>query len=54
MIAIDLSKQQKRDAHPKAIQQINFTENLNRAGNTHLFFIFEENFKFFKKDELNI
>ena len=27
-IAIDLSKQQKKDADPKAIQQINFTRNL--------------------------
>ena len=26
----------------KAIQQINFTENLDRAGNTRLFFILEE------------
>ena len=28
MIAIDLSKQQALDAHTKAIQQINFTVNL--------------------------
>ena len=28
MIAIDLSKQQARDADPKAIQQIHFTGNL--------------------------
>ena len=28
LIAIDLSKQQKLDADPKVIQQINFTENL--------------------------
>ena len=34
MIAIDLSKQQGLDADPKAIQQINFTENLDRIGNT--------------------
>ena len=31
LIARDLSKQQKLDADPKAIQQINFTGNLNRA-----------------------
>ena len=31
MIAIDLSKQQALDADPKAIQQINFAGNLNRA-----------------------
>ena len=42
MIAIDLSKQQVLDADPKAIQQINFTTNLNRAGNTRFYFILEE------------
>ena len=31
MIAIDLSKQQALDADPKAMQQINFTRNLNRV-----------------------
>ena len=31
MIAIDLSEQQALDADPKAIQQINFTANLDRA-----------------------
>ena len=42
MIAIDLSKQHVLDADPKAIQQINFTANLDRAGNTRLYFILEE------------
>ena len=42
MIAIDLSKQQVFDADPRAIQQINFTANLDRAGNTTMFFIIEE------------
>ena len=42
MIAIDLSKQQALDADPRAIQQINFTENLDRAGNTTMFLILEE------------
>ena len=42
MIAIDLSKQQALDADPKAIQQINFTANLDRAGNTRFYFILEE------------
>ena len=42
MIAVDLSKQQALDADPKAIQQINFTANLNRAGNTRVYFILEE------------
>ena len=38
MIAIDLSKQQALDANPKAIQQINFTTNLDRDGSTTIFF----------------
>ena len=42
MIAIDLSKQEELDADPRAIQQINFTANLDRAGNTTMFFIIEE------------
>ena len=42
MIAIDLSKHQVLDADPKAIQQINFTTNVDRAGNTRLYFILEE------------
>ena len=33
MIAIDLSKQQDLDADPRAIQEINFTANLDRAEN---------------------
>ena len=42
MISIDLCKQQVLDADPKAIQQINFTANLDRAGNTRFYFILEE------------
>ena len=42
MIAIDLSKQQDLDADPRGIQQINFTANLDRAGNATMFFIIEE------------
>ena len=42
MIAVHLSKQQALDADPRAIQQINFTVNLNRAGNTGVYFILEE------------
>ena len=42
MIAVDLSKQQALDADPRAIQQINFTTNLDRAGNTRVYFILEE------------
>ena len=42
MIVIDLSKQQALDADPRAIQQINFTENLDRYGNTRTYFVLEE------------
>ena len=42
MIAIDLSKQQAFDADPRAIQQISFTANLDREGNTTMFSIIEE------------
>ena len=42
MIAVDLSKQQALDADPKEIQQINFTANIDRAGNTRVYFILEE------------
>ena len=42
MIAIDSSIQQAFDADPRAIQQIHFIANLDRAGNTTMFFIIEE------------
>ena len=42
MIAIDLSKQETLDAESRAIEQINFTANLDRDGNTTVFFIIEE------------
>ena len=42
MIVIDLSRQKELDADPRAIEQINFTANLDRAGNTTIFFIIEE------------
>ena len=41
MIAIDLSKQQAFDADPKAIQEINFTGNLETK-NVAIFFRAEE------------
>ena len=41
-IAIDLSKQQALDGAPKAIQQINFTGNLDRAADATTFLIIEE------------
>ena len=42
MIAVHLSKQQALDADPRAIQPINFTANLDRAGNKRVYFILEE------------
>ena len=46
LIAINLSKQQAVDADPKAIQEINFTGNINRVkdvnDNKTKFFIAEE------------
>ena len=42
MIAIDLSKQQALDGAPKAIQQINFTGNLDWAADATMFFIKEK------------
>ena len=39
MITIDLIKQQALDTHPKAIQQFNFTVNLDGAAT--IFFIIE-------------
>ena len=42
MIEVDLSKEQALDANPRAIQQINFTANLDRADETRVYFILEE------------
>ena len=42
MIAVDLRKQQALDPDPKAIQQINFTANLDKPGRTRIYFILEE------------
>ena len=45
MIAKNLSEKQALDADPKAIQQINFTGNLNRGENVNdntMFFIIEQ------------
>ena len=38
LITIDLSKEQKLNLDPKAIQEINFTENLDRGEGTSMFF----------------
>ena len=42
MIAIDLNKQQALDDNPKAIQQINFTENIAQDGDKTIFFTIKE------------
>ena len=42
MIAVDLSKQPALNSDPRAIQQINFTANLDKAGNVKIYFILEE------------
>ena len=42
MISTDVSKKQALDADLRAIQQINFTGNLDHKGNTTMFFILEE------------
>ena len=47
LIAIDLSKRQKLDADPKAIQQINFIENLKHDGNTTIISLFKKRKKSF-------
>ena len=39
MTATDLSKQQALDDDPRAMQQIYFTANLDRAGNSTFFII---------------
>ena len=41
MIALHVSKQQALDADPRTIEQINFTANLDREGNTRIYFILE-------------
>ena len=42
LLAIDLRKQQKLDADPKAIQQISFNGNLEKAEVSTMLFIIEE------------
>ena len=42
LIAIDLSKQLELDADSRAIQQINFTANLDEDDGATMFFITEE------------
>ena len=47
MISTDLSKQQALKSDAKAMQQINFTANLNREGITTMFFILKKQNKSF-------
>ena len=42
MIAVDLSRQQALDPDPRKTQQITFTPNLDRAGDTKVYFILEK------------
>ena len=42
MLAVDSSKQQALNTDPRAIPQINFTANLDREGNTTMFFVIED------------
>ena len=42
MIVIELSSQEVLDADPNAIQQINFTANLDRAGQTAMYLIIDK------------
>ena len=57
LTAIDLSKQQKLDADPKALRQINFAGNLERAGNAQIFFRRKSernSFRYFKRNSQSI
>ena len=42
LIAVDLSKQQILDSDHGKVEEINFTANLNRAGDTRINFFLEE------------
>ena len=56
-IAIDLSKQQKLDADPNAIKEINFIGNLDKAEGATIFFIMEdakETVLYFPKGTVNV
>ena len=57
MIPIDLRKQPALDATSNARQLINFNKNLNRAGNTTIFFIIEkakEIISFFSQETVRV
>ena len=38
----DLNKQEALNGNPKAVQQIDFTRNLNQSGNAMSFFVIED------------
>ena len=42
MIAVDLSRKQALSPDPRKNPQITFTANLDRAGNTRVYFVLEE------------
>ena len=42
LLVKEMVTRQALDADPKTIQQISFAANLDRAGNTTMFFIIEE------------
>ena len=48
MIPKDLSKQQALDADLRAIQQINFTANFDRAGNATMFSLLKRQKELFR------
>ena len=55
MIAIDLSKLRALDADPKAIQQINFSGNLERDNGAIMIFTLKmqkKSFQIFRKEQL--
>ena len=42
LMVTDLNKQEALDGNPKAVQQIDFTINLNQSGNAMLFFVIKD------------
>ena len=54
IITIDLSKQQASDADPKAVQQINFTGNLEWDKNKLFFSLFKKQKKLFSEGTVKV
>ena len=48
IIAVDLSRKNELDADPRAVQQINFTANVDRAGNKTIFLLLKKQKKPFQ------